>query len=374
MIEKKRVLSVYSDLCGSASKIDLMRLFLDYCKESKAFDESMVNHTVLVESEESFVRAHSFPRDSNILICENLDDFTGSFMRLSEKSDTIIFHSYPHRLIQKLCSGHKKLLKRCIWYTWGGDFKRTKDSRSQYWRRVIRRRKSIAEKFVQNIHGVACWNRADLKLIKDVYRSHAKMYLAQYTGETEVSEVCRLKIAKPTTPIRCLVGNNANPSNNHMMLLDALSKFKNEDIEVYVPLSYASTDQDYIDRVCELGSRLFGSKFIPLTDYMDKLEYTKLLHTMSMGVFYQNRQQGGYNMLQLLMSGAKLYLNPQSATAKHFKETGITTFDSKKITKLSFDHFFALSDEIATDNRKTLKHECSLEYNDAQWSKIINRA
>mgnify|MGYP003706683327 CR=1 FL=1 len=341
--------------------------------ESVTFDESKIDHLILIQSEKSFIKIHSLPTDPSILICTDTHNFIKNFKRLAEQSQTIILHCYPHTLEKTLCIAKDSLLKRCIWYTWGGDFSRTKNSTLSYVLRVLSRQKSLAEKFVQNIHGVACWNRSDLTLIKSIYRSKAKMYLAKYAGETEMNEAFNLNIKKPISPIRCLVGNNAKSTNNHLMLLESLSKFKDEDIEIYVPLSYPSGGQEYKNKVCELGTRLFGSKFIPLTDYLEKLEYDKMLHTMSVGVFYQNRQQGGYNMVQLLMSGAKLYLNPESAPAKHFNETGTKTFSSLDIIGETFDSFVYLNEGIKYKNRDIIKYEYSLEYNDAHWFKIIHR-
>ena len=78
-------------------------------------------------------------------------------------------------------------------------------------------------------------------------------------------------------------------------------------------------------------------------------------------------------MHQLLMSGAKLYLNPDCAPARHFKEVGIRTFDSMNIPNSSFDKFKELDRVIVNRNKEQMERESSLDYSDRRWSEIIQR-
>ena len=57
--------------------------------------------------------------------------------------------------------------------------------------------------------------------------------------------ISRIKKSPPKDEkqiINILIGNSATETNNHIEVLDLLSKFKNEDIKIYVPLSYGDME------------------------------------------------------------------------------------------------------------------------------------
>ena len=72
-----------------------------------------------------------------------------------------------------------------------------------------------------------------------------------------------------------LLGNSADPSNNHV---DALYQLQGAgfDGRIVCPLSY-SAGKDYTDHVIQVGERLFGENFEPLLSYMDKSSYLEQL-------------------------------------------------------------------------------------------------
>ncbi|QVL50128.1 MAG: TDP-N-acetylfucosamine:lipid II N-acetylfucosaminyltransferase [Thiocapsa sp.] len=366
-----RILTVFSGIQSANSQIDFVKDYLAYCQVSMVFNSSDIEQYVIVETNEKFLPLALSSFGSGAECFTNANDLINRFISLHQGSDTIVFHQFPSTLLMT-CLGDKTILKKCIWFTWGGDFRRDRYVALRPFRHYLNE-KWYKGNFVKRLHGIACWNRYDVDLIKYVYRSKARFYYARYSRGAKSIQGAVWKSKEALSPKRILAGNNANPSNNHLLILDILSKFQAEDIEIYMPLSYGSTDTVYREKVIAFGKEKFGAKFFPLLQYIDHPKYADFLAGLHVGVFYQHRQQGGYNMAQLLLSGAKLFLNPSSSPALHFKDVGIATFDTKDISRLQFSEFIRLEESVAQRNADIMVRERSLELNDRRWQSILFR-
>ena len=72
--------------------------------------------------------------------------------------------------------------------------------------------------------------------------------------------------------IKCnkiLIGNSANPTNNHIAIIDYLSTIKLKQHEIIVPLSYGG-DEFYIKYLLNYGFLKLGKNFKPITDFLRK--------------------------------------------------------------------------------------------------------
>lgn len=125
--------------------------------------------------------------------------------------------------------------------------------------------------------------------------------------------------------INILVGNSADPTNNHFDALDKLAKFKNEDIQIYVPLSYG--DKDYAKKVINCGKSLFGDKFIGMTEFLSYSEYMDFLKDIDIAIFNHQRQQAMGNTINLLAMGKKVYLREGTTQKEFFNDLSVQTFD-----------------------------------------------
>src|SRR5690606_3405679 len=104
--------------------------------------------------------------------------------------------------------------------------------------------------------------------------------------------------SKTDSTVNILVGNSADPSNNHLEILDKLLPYKDADIQIYTPLSYG--DQDHAKLVSEYGKKLFSEKFSPVTDFMKEENYLNFLCSIDIAIFNHKRQQGMGNITTLL--------------------------------------------------------------------------
>jgi len=127
-----------------------------------------------------------------------------------------------------------------------------------------------------------------------------------------------------------LVGNSADPSNNHFDIFLKLSQINLNSKKVYVPLSYGGS-KDYKEFIMRKGKELLGSNFVPLTHFITLQEYNEILLSCGVVIFNHIRQQGVGNIVTMGYFGARIFVNSKSPVYESFKDQGIKIFDFKKI-------------------------------------------
>lgn len=128
-----------------------------------------------------------------------------------------------------------------------------------------------------------------------------------------------------------LIGNSADPANNHVDVFKKLSGFDLGDRKVYVPLSYAG-DQAYKAFVMQKGQEYLGDCFVPLTDFMKLEDYNQIIASCGFVIFNHIRQQGTGNIIAMGAMGAKIFMNPQSPAFQFYKVLGIEIFSTHALT------------------------------------------
>jgi hypothetical protein len=135
----------------------------------------------------------------------------------------------------------------------------------------------------------------------------------------------RIKLKQKTI----LVGNSASESNNHIdcfiKLIKECDKYINK---VVCPLGYG--DSIYGEKVIEFGRKLFGDRFIPLTEYIDYKKYVMILEEVDEAIFFHDRQQGVYTIIQLLVLGKKVYIKNTVTTFKLLIQQGIHVYNANE--------------------------------------------
>ena len=246
------------------------------------------------------------------------------FFTLNQAEKIIIHGLFNPRLVFALAL-QPWLLKKCYWIMWGGDlyFYELRDhsfkSNSYELMRAF---------IIKRFRHFVTYTKGDFELAKKWYGVKGTLYQSivylsnlYRDHHTYGSQSQRLNI---------LVGNSANPANDHLEIFAKLSQFKNKDIHIFCPLSYGHNNNTAA--VIKAGITTFGEKFTALTEFMAFEEYIKFLGTIDVAVFNQSRQQGLGNTIALLGMGKKVFLNSESTLNGLFQEKGIKTFDSKFIS------------------------------------------
>lgn len=235
------------------------------------------------------------------------------------KSEKIIIHGLFSKKIILFLAFMPWLLPKCFWFIWGGDlysYKLKKKSISSKWKELL---KSIV---IKKIGYLVTYIDGDVELARKWYKAkgtHLKsiMYLSNTFSPLEIKKQ-KSKFTK------ILLGNSANPSNNHSEILKKLSHHQN--LKIYTPLSYG--DKKNAKKINQEGKTLFGENFIPLNNFMPLEEYKILLGNIDIAIFNHNRQQGMGNIISLLGLGKTVYIRSDVTPWPFFKEKGITLADS----------------------------------------------
>lgn len=194
---------------------------------------------------------------------------------------------------------------------WGGDFY-FPEKQGGFKKKVIRK----MGHFVTYIKG-------DYEQVQKWYGAKGKyhecfMYPSNLYKEYDIK-------SKEHKTINIQLGNSADPTNNHIDVLEKLRVYKDEDIKIYAPLSYGN--QGYAQSVILKGKELFGRKFIALTEFMVFDQYLEFLADIDIAIFAHKRQQAMGNTITLLGLGKKVYMRSDITPWKLFDGIGVKVFD-----------------------------------------------
>ncbi len=268
---------------------------------------------------------------------------------LLNTSDKIILHGLFNTKRTLLLFLMPWLLKKCYWVMWGGDLY-VHQLGEKNWKWKVR--EFLRRPVIKNLGHLVTYIPGDVELARQWYGAKGEyheclMYLSNVV-DPDVIQTAQEQ-AEDHACMNIMVGNSADPSNNHIESLEKLLPYKDGDIKIFVPLSYG--DQAHAKNVIEKGNDWFGDKFVPLTSFMAFDEYTKFLESVDIAIFNHNRQQAMGNTITLLGMGKTVYLRSDVTQWKLFKEKNIVCFDFEKFKCIS------LSKPQADGNsRKTLEY------------------
>jgi len=147
-----------------------------------------------------------------------------------------------------------------------------------------------------------------------------------------------------------LVGNSADPANNHIDIIDLL-KDKAVERGVILPLSYGNAS--YAKALNSYGSRALGEKYHSIMQFQPLGEYQKTLNSCGFAIFNHNRQQAVMNMVMLLARGVKLFLKVNAPSYKFLLSLGVIIYT---IDELENDP--SLLDDLLTVTEKKHNYQC----------------
>ncbi|WP_170826804.1 TDP-N-acetylfucosamine:lipid II N-acetylfucosaminyltransferase [Flavobacterium caeni] len=147
-----------------------------------------------------------------------------------------------------------------------------------------------------------------------------------------------------------LVGNSADPSNNHVEVFEQLARMDLSGRKVFVPLSYGGS-ANYRAFVIEKGVELLGDHFIPLSDFLKMEQYNAILDSCNVAIFNHVRQQAVGNIIVMGAWGAKIFINPKSTVYEFFQELGLTVFSTERLSATGLD---SIEEETWRSNRRIL--------------------
>ncbi|MES1952429.1 4-alpha-L-fucosyltransferase [Salinisphaera sp. S4-8] len=104
-----------------------------------------------------------------------------------------------------------------------------------------------------------------------------------------------------------------------------MGKYRDENINILTPLSYGN--RLYAENVINVGKRIFGEKFVAITDFMSGNDYSDFLGSIDIAIFNHDRQQAMGNTITLLGMGKTVFMRRDITPWQLFSSLGITLGD-----------------------------------------------
>ncbi len=281
-----------------------------------------------------------------------------------QRAEKVILHGlFDVRLII-LLSLMPWVLKKCYWVIWGGDL-------YFYQRPKLRKRDKVKEMFrafvIKRMGYLVTYIPGDVALAREWYGAKGEyreclMYLSNTVDKQFIANEFEQK--EPVNEaINIIVGNSADPSNNHIEVLTKLADYKNDDIRLLVPLSYG--DKKHAEKVISYGKNQFEDKFHPLTDFMPLDDYQKILCSADIAIFNHKRQQAMGNTINLLGMGKTVYIRKGVSQLKFLESLGI------ELRKLDDFDLTCLPKESQKNNQKIVQQYFSEKQLLRHWNTIF---
>lgn len=215
-------------------------------------------------------------------------------------------------------------LRKCYWVIWGSDLYKYLTPKLTFKEKFV---ELIRRQVLKNVGSLVTYIEGDVQLARKWYGSKGKyhecfMYTSNLYKEYNLPK-------NQHRGINILVGNSADPSNKHLDVFDKLEPFKEQDIKIYVPLSYGNPE--YAKNIIKQGRERFGDKFEALIEHMPFNQYLEFLGKIDIAIFNHKRQQAMGNTITLLGLGKKVFMRSDVTQWAFFKSHGITVYDIEEL-------------------------------------------
>jgi dTDP-N-acetylfucosamine:lipid II N-acetylfucosaminyltransferase len=293
--------------------------FIDFIEEN--FDDFEKRHLFLISGNSDL---YPYKQRNNIwglhFDKKNRLKHLAALAKACQQADKIILHGLFNYEVTRLLALMPWVLPKSYWAIWGGDLYTYKlGERTRQWEK----REFFRRIAIKRLGHIINYQKGDYELAVSWYGAKAKwhecfMYTSNLFHEPSVASGVH-------SGINILVGNSADPSNNHIDVLEKLAAYKDEDIHIYVPLSYG--DKQHAETVALYGEQVFGVKFTAMHAFMKHEEYTDFLAQVDIAIFNHDRQQAMGTIRNLLGMGKKVYMKQHLTSALKLAQDGIKTFD-----------------------------------------------
>ena len=129
--------------------------------------------------------------------------------------------------------------------------------------------------------------------------------------------------------LNVLIGNSADPSNNHLKVFDSLKPLMHEGVRFIALFRTAIASMPHRSQARE--NIFFGEKFIALLDFIPIEKYLELLGKIDIAIFAHERQQAMGNTITLLGYGKKVFIRSDVTPWQLFTSLGVCIFDTNRI-------------------------------------------
>ncbi len=310
--------------------------FIDFVEQH--FDSS--EHRFIIREDDKFVVK---ARENVVLVPKSIGRIALLKLYYTEfkSAEKIFLHGLFAKDLVKILALQYWVLKKCYWIMWGADL----------YHFIFRKRSVRANIFervrafvIRRIGHLVSYIDGDIAMARQWYGASGQAHRCFMYSSNLYKPLPEVSAGESSTQTVILVGNSADPRNEHLEILERIAPFAGENIRVVAPLSYGR--KRYADAVIAEGQRIFGDKFQALTGFMPLNDYVRLLSEVDIAVFNHRRQQAMGNKISLLGLGKKVYMRSDITPWALFAEEGIKVFN---IEDFDLNH---IAPEVAQRNKQ----------------------
>lgn len=322
---------------------------------------------VIIDSKRE-LQGHEFNYYPN---CSVWDNNIFSFKKIISNMDAMIIHSLflPKHLLFYLA--FYKKLNKTAWLIWGRDLHQ---DIIEFVPKNYRQKMSllVRERIAKKVNSIITLTKEDYTSYNEYFRNFKTSFNVIYGNGQALKllkEIDNIEI-KNTNTYKILVGNSATRTNNHEEVFLLLEKYKDENIEVIVPLSYGE-DIEYKNNIEVVGKKIFGDKFKPIHNFMDYREYLQLLSKMDVAIFNIRREQQGLgNIRALLYLGSKVYLHLDTSMGIEISNV-CDIGNMAELPKQSFEELIFISNDSKKKNQNSITKIYDQSVAKRQWIEVF---
>ncbi|CAK4070469.1 TDP-N-acetylfucosamine:lipid II N-acetylfucosaminyltransferase [Vibrio sp. 16] len=277
------------------------------------------------------------------------------------KCDKIVFHGLFDFYILLILFFNPWLLKKSYWIIMGGDLHNCLKVSS-----IKIKIKNVIRKFVfRNMSGLVTYIDGDVDILRKWCGAKGKYIRCLCYLTNTVSGVNQSRTKHPDSNFNVLLGNSADPSNNHLEIFEKIDNINNSVNKIVVPLTYG--DSSYRDKVIEKGIELFGNKFFPIIEHLPLDDYKReIINTTDVAIFAHDRQQAMGNTISLLAMQKVVVMKASTPQYKLLKEIGVKVIDFETLSKSDLKCFSSFE-----TNRELVEDFFSYDNLKNQWGNLL---
>lgn len=291
-----------------------------------------------------------------------------SVIKNLRKATWIYIHFLQYNPTLLYWATQKSKLKKSTWIVWGSDFYSYYKKDNNIKTRIY---EFLRRKIISKLPEIATFAEEEFELIKKLYKTNAEYIPILYPIPIDITYLDKLTPSVTKGKTVFLLGNSGDKSNLHHEMIDFLSPFNAENIEIICPLSYGA-DKAYQESVIRYGKEYFGDKFTPLVEFMGKEEYSQVLGNVDIALMNHRRQQGLGNILPLLYLEKKVFMRTEITSYAFLKKKGCELYDITQIKNISFSELKEKPAEIVK-NKEIIKSITSKENYLNLWLNFLKR-
>ncbi len=306
-----------------------------------------------------FLTGQNVNGNKNVIDIKNKFDFIKKIFYLNfqlYKTKKIIIHSFDQTYMFFILLFQPWLIKKVYWVIWGWDLYSYEYPVLDLKTKIIQKVKKI---IFPKIRHFVTYIEGDYELakkwynIKSINYYECIMYPSNfYKDNYNIIQIDDKKdLHKDTLNIQ--IGNSASESNNHLYIFQKLKYFADENIKIFIPLSYGKNDN--LNEIIKQGKNIFCDKITFLNDILSFDEYIKFQSSIDIAVFAHKQQEAMGNIISLLGLGKKVYIRNDITPFKFFNDMGVKVFDVENI------ELELLEQEIKKMNQQKIREYFSKE-------------